>query len=624
MLNIVRNLVSSIFGKILLGLMVLSFALWGVGDILSSGNSKLAAKVGNQKISLEEFYNKLGKEVQELNIRTGGQITIQEAYEQNIDKLIINDLVYEKMVLEFADKNKIYLSDNILKDAIKNLPQFIGSDGQFSEQLYRSSIRRNFSSEEEFLNELTFVYVNSLLFENFKSGNTINSKIIDLLYEYEGEERNIDYFIFNKNNIGVDISDNELIEFYDLNKSKYFTEEVRTIEYIEFNLEDFKKLSSANNEDAFLYYNENKDLFFEEEKRSIKLARFESQEDAKNFFQIWSNNDSEKTKKYNENNDITLNTIEDLTKDSFEENVIKEIFNLEKNSISNPIKIADAGFYVVKVIEILPETQKTYEEVKQNILDELSYNEAYNLYDQALNFADELLLTGYDLKDIALEMDLETVQDRAGEVIKKSELNEFLDNQKNKDLFSGAYTNITNYISDIIIDNETAFIFKVVDINEPHIQKLDEIKDQVRIDLKDYKKQKILDEKANQFLIENQFKSYDQFKNYIDSNKLELLYLKNIKRSLTNSNFENSTIEEIFTSNKGNVIKFKDLNDNIGIIYLKEIISPKDKISNEYYNQVLNNIKLNYDLSIESIFGDRIIEDSNYEIYIQNINNLFS
>jgi len=624
MLNIVRNLVSSIFGKILLGLMVLSFALWGVGDILSSGNSKLAAKVGNQKISLEEFYNKFGKEVQELNIRTGGQITIQEAYEQNIDKLIINDLVYEKMVLEFADKNKIYLSDNILKDAIKNLPQFIGSDGQFSEQLYRSSIRRNFNSEEEFLNELTFVYVNSLLFENFKSGNTINSKIIDLLYEYEGEERNIDYFIFNKNDIGVDISDDELIEYYDLNKSKYFTEEVRTIEYIEFNLEDFKKLSSANNEDAFLYYNENKDLFFEEEKRSIKLARFENQEDAKNFFQIWSNNDAEKTKKYNENNNITLNTIEDLTKDSFEENVVKEIFNVEKNTISNPIKIADAGFYVVKVIEILPETQKTYEEVKQNILDELSYNEAYNLYDQALNFADELLLTGYDLKDIALEMDLETVQDRAGEVVKKSELNEFLDNQKNKDLFSDAYTNIANYISDIIIDNETAFIFKILNVNEPYIQKLDDIEDQVIIDLKDYKKQKILDENANQFLIENQFKSYDQFKNYIDSNKLELLYLKNIKRSLTNSNFENSTIEEIFASNKGNVIKFKDLNDNIGIIYLKEIISPKDKISNEYYNQVLNNIKLNFDLSIESIFGESIIEDSNYEIYIQNINNLFS
>ncbi len=624
MLNIVRNLVSSIFGKILLGLMVLSFALWGVGDILSSGNSKLAAKVGNQKISLEEFYNKFGKEVQDLNIRTGGQITVQEAYEQNIDKLIINDLVYEKMVLEFADKNKIYLTDNILKDTIKNLPQFIGTDGKFSEQLYRNSIRRNFSSEEEFLNELTFVYVNSLLFENFKSGNTINTKIIDLLYEYEGEERNIDYFIFNKNDIDVDFSDDELNEYYDLNKSKYLTEEVRTVEYIEFNLEDYKKLTSANNEDALLYYNENKDLFFEEEKRSIRLARFENQEDAENFFKVWSNNNSEKTMIYQESNNITLNTIEDLTKDSFEENVIEEIFNLKKNKISNPIRIPDAGFYVVKVIEVFPESQKSYEDVKQTILDELSYNEAYDLYDQALNFADELLLTGYDLREIALELDLETIQGTASKVIKKSELDEFIDNQKNKDLFSEAYTNITNYISDIILDNETAFIFKIININEPYIQKLDVIKDRVKLDLKDYKQQKILDEIANQFLIENQFKSYDQFKNYINSNKLELLSLDNIKRNSNKSNFEYSTIEEIFASNKGNVIKFKDLSNNIGILYLKEIISPKDKISQEFYNQVLNNIKLNYDLSIESIFGDSIIENSNYEIFIQNINNLFS
>ena len=55
MLDIVRNLVSSIFGKILLGIMVLSFALWGVGDILTSGNSQLAAKVVIKKLHLMSF-----------------------------------------------------------------------------------------------------------------------------------------------------------------------------------------------------------------------------------------------------------------------------------------------------------------------------------------------------------------------------------------------------------------------------------------------------------------------------------------------------------------------------------------------------------------------------------------
>ena len=55
MLNIIRNLVKSIFGKLLLLVMVASFAVWGMGDLLRSGDSGLVAKVGNQKITINEF-----------------------------------------------------------------------------------------------------------------------------------------------------------------------------------------------------------------------------------------------------------------------------------------------------------------------------------------------------------------------------------------------------------------------------------------------------------------------------------------------------------------------------------------------------------------------------------------
>ena len=624
MLDIVRNLVSSIFGKILLGLMVLSFALWGVGDILSSGNSKLAAKVGSQKISLEEFYNKFGRKIQELNLSTGSQMTIQEAHNQNIDKFIINDLVYEKMILEFANKNKIYITDNILKKTIKSLPQFIGTDGKFSEQLYKNSIKRNFSSEEEFLNELTFVYINSLLFENFKSGNVTNQKIIDMLYEYEGQERNIEYFIFGNENILVKTSESELDKYYNENKSRYLTEEKRTIEYLTFNLNDYKKLTSISSDDVLKYYTENKNMFFEEEKRSIELARFANEDEAKNFYEIWLLNNSKKIEEYTQENKITVSEIDDLTKESFETNVTNEIFKLEKNSISSPIKIGDAGFYVVKVINISPEIQKKFETVKQDIVEEMSYNEAYDLYDQALNFADELLLSGYELDDVAENLDLRSILDTNQEIIKTSELDKFITDQENKELFTEAYEQITNYISEIIIDNETAYIYKIIDINESYIQELDTIKDQVKNDLKNYKIQKILDENANQFLVEYQFKNYNEFKNYIDSNKLELLSLNNIKRNNNELNFEKSTIEKIFSMNENNILKFKDSMGNIGVIYIKEIISPKDKISEKYYDQVLNNIKLNYDLSIENVFGDSIIEESTYEIFLQNIDNIFS
>ena len=92
MLDIIRNLVSSIFGKILLAVMVLSFALWGVGDILSSGNSQLAAKVGEEKITLDEFYVSFQETVRNYNDNMGSNLTLKGAYEIQLHNLLLQDL----------------------------------------------------------------------------------------------------------------------------------------------------------------------------------------------------------------------------------------------------------------------------------------------------------------------------------------------------------------------------------------------------------------------------------------------------------------------------------------------------------------------------------------------------
>ena len=129
MLDIVRNLVSSIFGKILLGIMVLSFALWGVGDILTSGNSQLAAKVGNEKITLDEFYNEFQKTVSLYNQQTSSSINLKEAKNLQLHNILLNDLIYSRMVKDYANKQNIFINDASLKIIITSLPQFKSADG---------------------------------------------------------------------------------------------------------------------------------------------------------------------------------------------------------------------------------------------------------------------------------------------------------------------------------------------------------------------------------------------------------------------------------------------------------------------------------------------------------------
>ena len=145
MLDIVRNLVSSIFGKILLGIMVLSFALWGVGDILTSGNSQLAAKVGDEKITLDEFYNEFQKTVSLYNQQTSSSINLKEAKDLQLHNILLNDLIYSRMVKDYANKQNIFINDTSLKIIITSLPQFKDADGLFSETclLYTSPSPRD-------------------------------------------------------------------------------------------------------------------------------------------------------------------------------------------------------------------------------------------------------------------------------------------------------------------------------------------------------------------------------------------------------------------------------------------------------------------------------------------------
>ena len=187
MLNIIRNLVKSIFGKLLLLVMVASFAVWGMGDLLSSGDSGLVAKVVNQKITINDFYNQFQRKLNEFNQSLDKKLTEEEAHNQQITYLVLNEMVYGKLVQEFAEKNSIYISDDLIKKTIISIPQFQDEDGKFNKILFDSAILSNFNNEAEFTDEISRFFLNNLIFENFSIPSPINDKISNPMLKFEKE-----------------------------------------------------------------------------------------------------------------------------------------------------------------------------------------------------------------------------------------------------------------------------------------------------------------------------------------------------------------------------------------------------------------------------------------------------
>ena len=613
MLDIIRNLVSSIFGKILLAIMVLSFALWGMGDILSSGNSQLAAKVGNEKISLDEFYIKFQQTVRDYNQNTNSNLSLKEAYELKLHNLLLQDLIYSRMVNDYAKKRGIYLNEESLKSVISNLDEFKDSNEIFSSIKYKNFILNNFQSEESFLSEIENSIFQGIIFESFNADNYINDAIINKLYDYEGEKRTISYFLLNKNEVKIDTNNNLINDYYLDNKSNYLIPEKTIIDFIEVNINDFKRKENINTVEAQDYYNNNIDQYTEEESRNIQFIRFSNESEAYDFYDAVVDKNINEFNEYIKINNFKLSNIDKFTGGTFSKNISEFIFKLDVNTLSEPISYDDLGFYLFKVNEVNDEKVINFETVKNEILEYLALEAAYQEFDDAINILDELLINDYTFDEIvenSMNIKVSENVDFEQFVLKLGEENSFLD--KNTPV---------GFISEIIIKENIAYIYTIKEKQKSYVPDLEKIREKVIVDYVAEQKDQNLDKLSDDILNSIKIQKEDSFSEYVLNNDYNLLKLEKINR--TNSDFQNETVVNAFNNKLNQPFKILTSDGGIGIGVVTEIIMPRNQISDDFYNSVKININNNFNSSLVDIMASEIIQNSSYEIYDQNIDKLF-
>ncbi len=615
MLDIVRNLVSSIFGKILLAIMVLSFALWGVGDILTSGNSQLAAKVGNEKITLDEFYNEFQKTVSLYNQQTSSSINLKEAKDLQLHNILLNDLIYSRMVKDYANKQNIFINDTSLKIIITSLPQFKDADGLFSETKYKNFIFNNFPNEEVFLNEIENSIYQGIIFENFNISSFLEKQVINHLFNYEGEKRSIRYFIINDENLNIKLSDELLREYYELEKFKYEVSQKTIIDYIEINLDQFVDLDTIDENKIVEYYNDNINLYIKEEMREIEFARFRDKDSANEFYKTWTENDPALIFSYMQNNEVDLNKIQDFTlsQNTFTDEIANFIFNLNIDDVSPPLEYQDIGFYVFKLLNIKEKETQLISEVEKDIKKYLAEETAYVEFDDTVNLADEMLLNDYDLNEI--------MDSLSKAKITKSSSSDNLVNKINNEEIQLSFDQPVGFLSEIIFNDNAAFIYSISDKKESFIPEFSVVKEEVERDYIENEKKSQISSMADKILIDLQFKGIDKFEEYAKLNSIEVKEFNDLKRN--DKNISKESLSSIFNISLEDNVKIIMNNDEIGIGSLIKITKPDSYISDTYYSEVENNIIQNFNSSLESIIGQEIINTTDYEVYSQNIDKLF-
>jgi len=621
MLDIIRNLVSSIFGKVLLALMVLSFALWGVGDILTSGNSRLAAKVGDEKISLEDFYINFQQTLRDISNSSGMNISIQQAKDQQLDKIMLNEMIYQKMISDFAKKQGVIINDEVLKDYVMTMDEFKNNAGQFNDLLYQNYIQNNFISESAFLDEMESILLRNLLFENFSISNSINEKLITLLYNHEGKKIDIEYFTIDDSKITVSINKGELREYYENNKEKYRVPKKEYVNYLNVGFEKFRELVEISNNELESFYNSNIQNYTTNESRNVEFVRLPTEEKAFEISQKWKSNDNEVFKDLAASEDFEIFEINELGRDRFSEDVSNKIFILDLNNISDPIQIADAGFYIFKITSVSEEAVISFEDVKNEIEEELSNQIAYELYDEYINEIDMQLINGAAFDEIAkqsseiLNMNIDDL------LFQNVEYSDFKDMLNNNASFESLKA--VGAMSDLILTDTSMYIHEMSSIENSYIIEFENINKEVTDDLTSEKKEQNIEKILNRVLVELQFTDYESFKNYTISKNHNLNKATNIDRNNANdTDFTTESIRELFNVGLNNLSIVRTNDNQLGVAFVKKISEPKDRISSNFFEEVKENVIQNYNNSLNSVIGNKIIDNTPYEIFTQNIENI--
>ena len=385
--------------------------------------------------------------------------------------------------------------------------------------------------------------------------------------------------------------------------------------------EKFKGLVEINISELQSFYESNIENYTTKESRDVEFVRVPTKEKAFEIVQKWRLNDNDSFKDLAASDDLEIFEINELGRDRFSEDVSNKIFILDLNNISDPIQIADAGFYIFKIINVSEENIISFEDVKSEIEEELSNQIAYELYDEYINEIDMQLINGAVFDEISTkssEILNMNIDDLLFQNVEYSDFKDMLNNNANFENLKAV-----GEMSDLILTDTSMYIHEISSIENSYIKEFENIIKEITEDLTSEKREQETEKMLNRVLVELQFTNYESFKNYTLTQSYDLNIITNLDRNNTNnSKLSKISINELFNLDLNNLSMIKTNDDQLGIAIIKNISKPEDRISSNFFEEVKNNVIENYNKTLNGALGNKIIDSTQYEIFSQNIENI--
>jgi peptidyl-prolyl cis-trans isomerase D len=581
MLRGIRTASANWLGKavmgVVMGLLIVSFAVWGIGDIFRGFGRSSLAKIGHTEIGIEQFRQIYNERLQQIGRQIGRPISPDQARALGFDQQLLGQIVAETALDERTRELGLGLSDAEIARRITEDPMFRGLNGQFDSGRFQQIIRSAGYTEVRYATEQRKVSLRRQLAETISGDVAAPKTMADLVNRYSGEERAIEYVVLTRAQAG-DIpapTPEELSRYFAEHKILFRAPEYRKATIIALSVAEALPWVTVSDADVKARYEDQRTRYVTPERRQVLQIVFPNADEAKAASErlaggmTFSALAAERGLK---ESDIDLGMV---SKQGMVDRAIADAaFALNPGEVSQPVQ-GRFGTAIVQVTKAEPERVRPYEEVAPEIKGELATARAREEIQARYNKIEDERAGGAQLAEVAQKLGLKgnTIEavDRSGR-----------DPDGNAVQLPAGIDILSNvFASDIGVENDPLQLpgggyvwYDVAGITPSRERTLDEVKDRVEARWRDDQIAERVKNKAKEFADKLNGGATMQQLAAADGLKVETATA--LKRSKSSEAISAATSDEVFKTAKGAVGVAEGQNATERVVFrVTDIVIPK-------------------------------------------------
>lgn len=427
MLQAIRDRISGVMAIIVLGLLAIPFAFFGVGNYFQPDLNNNVAVVGELEISQREFQNSFNSYRSQMRRMLGDSFDEMQYATALARREHLEDLIDQRLLQQFAVAGGMDIPQRQLAERIQAIEAFQAA-GTFNNEIYTQALAYQGLSPAEFEAGLREDLVTQNLVSALSASGQPPPAEINAVLALENQTRNVDYVFVAAAPYrdSIAISDEQIEAYYNDNQQQFMQPEQLSVDYLDLNPQQNAADIEVDETELRDLYESQKQRFMTEERRRAQHILLTTSDDAGNDDaeariralreRIEAGEDfAELAREYSQDPGSAeqggdLGWVEPgVMVDAFED----ALYALAPGSVSEPVKTG-FGWHLIKLNEIDPSVGKTFEQARDELAQEWI---ADRIDRQYRDLADEMVNLSFEHPDA-----LQPIADQLGLEIQHSEL----------------------------------------------------------------------------------------------------------------------------------------------------------------------------------------------------------